>query len=167
MSGESPVRRILHHRMRAYYIPIAAGVLLIVSSFLPWMFLGEIRIGGIPDPAGFWVLGLGMIAVILAGLSIWTRKNSRHPLLLVGLAAFTITFLGYQWLSRSVREAAWARSQAHAIVEDVPMQPPPEMAVGLGIYLGVTAAVVLVGFGLTIVIKQVPRVYAAPEDDEP
>ena len=166
MSDESPLRRITHHRMRAYYIPIVAGVLLMISSFLPWMFLGEIRIGGVPDPAGFWILGLGMIAVILAGLSIWTRKNSRHPLLLVGLAAFTITFLGYQWLSRTVREAAWARSQARAIVDNVPVQPPADTVVGLGIYLGVAAALVLVGFGLTIVIKKVPRPYAVAEDDD-
>jgi hypothetical protein len=26
--------------MRSYYVAAAAGVLLIVSSFLPWMFLG-------------------------------------------------------------------------------------------------------------------------------
>ena len=162
----SALQIVLQHRMRAYYIPIAAGLLLIISAFLPWMFLGTVRIGGVPDPAGLWVLGLGLIAVTLAGLSIWTRKNSRHPLLVVGLAAFTITFLGYQWLSRSVRETAWARSQAHAIVENVPVEPPAETAAGLGIYLGIAASLVLVGFGLTIVIKKVPRPYAVPEDDE-
>jgi hypothetical protein len=159
------LQRVLSHSMRAYYIPIAAGVALIVSSFLPWMFMGEMRIGGVPDPAGFWVLGLGIIAVVLSGLSIWTRKNSRHPLLLVGLAAFTLTFLGYQWLSRSVRETAWARSQAQAIVENVPVQQPPETAAGAGIYIGIAASIVLVMFGLTIVIKKVPRPYAVEDDD--
>jgi len=159
------LQRVLSHSMRAYYIPIAAGVALIVSSFLPWMFMGEMRIGGVPDPAGFWVLGLGIIAVVLSGLSIWTRKNSRHPLLLVGLAAFTLTFLGYQWLSRSVRETAWARSQAQAIVENVPVQQPPETAAGAGTYIGIAASIVLVMFGLTIVIKKVPRPYAVEDDD--
>jgi hypothetical protein len=166
MSEDSPLSRITHHSMRAYYIPFAAGSLLAVSSFLPWMFLGDIKIGGVPDPAGFWILALGILAVTLSGLSIWTRKNSRHPLLVVGLAAFAITFLGYEWLSRSVRDAAWARAQAHAIVDNVPMQTPPDMAVGLGIYLGVAAAIVLVGFGLTIVIKKVPSPYALREDDD-
>jgi hypothetical protein len=166
MTEGSGLQRITKHSMRAYYIPIAAGLLLIVSSFLPWMFLGQVKIGGVPDPAGFWVLGLGMIAVTLAGLSIWTRKNSRHPLLVVGLAAFAITFLGYQWLSRSVREAAWARSQAQAIVENLPAKDPETTVAGLGIYLGMAAAVVLIGFGLTIVIKQVPRPYATPDDDD-
>jgi hypothetical protein len=160
------LQRIIKHRMRAYYIPTAAGLVLIVSAFLPWMFLGEVGIGGVPDPAGYWLLALGVIAVTLAGLSIWTRKNSRHPLLLVGLIAFAITFLGYQWLSRSVREAAWARAQARAIVENVPAEQPRETVAALGIYLGMTAALVLIGFGLTIVIKKVPSPYPVKEDDD-
>jgi hypothetical protein len=152
--------------MRAYYIPAAAGLLLILSAFLPWMFLGDSRVGGVPDPAGFWILGLGVLAVTLAGLSIWTRKNSRHPLLVVGLAAFAILFLGYQWLSRAVKETAWARAQAEAIVGNTPVQAPPPTSVGLGIYLGIAAAVVLVGFGLTIVIKQEQSPYATSDDDD-
>jgi hypothetical protein len=152
--------------MRAYYIPLVAGLALMVSAFLPWMFLGQTRVGGVPDPAGFWVLGLGVMAVTLSGLSLWTRKNSRHPLLVVGLAAFAITFLGYQWLSRAVRETAWARSQAEAIVGNTAVQPPPTTAVGLGIYLGLAASVVLILFGLTIVIKKTPQMYAVSEDDD-
>lgn len=152
--------------MRAYYIPASAGVLLIASAFLPWMMLGDVSLGGIPDPAGWWILGLGVLAVLLAGLSIWTRKNSRHPLLLVGLSAFAILFLGYQWMSRAVRNSAWAQTQARAIVENVPVGAPPDTAVGVGIYLGLVAATVLVLFGLTIVIKRVPRAYATPEDDD-
>lgn len=160
------MQRVLRHSMRGYYIPLAAGVLLVISAFLPWMLFGDVSIGGVSDPAGLWILGLGVVAVLLAGLSIWTRKNSRHPLLLVGLTAFAIMFLGYQWMARAVRNSAWARSQARAIVENTPAVTPPETAVGLGIYLGVIAAVVLVLFGLTIVIKRVPSAYAAPEDDE-
>ena len=152
--------------MRSYYVPVVAGLLLIVSSFLPWMALGEESVGGVPDPAGLWILVLGVTAVLLAGLSIWTRKNSRHPLLLVGLAAFAIMFLGYQWMSRAVRDTAWARAHARAIVEGVPAGEIPGTVVGAGIYLGLIAAVVLVGFGLTIVIRKVPGPYAKPEDDE-
>lgn len=152
--------------MRAYYIAVAAGILLAVSAFLPWMFLGEVPIGGVPEPAGLWILTLGVLAVVLAGLSIWTRKNSRHPLLLVGLTAFAVMFLGYQWTSRAVRDSAWASAQARAIVEGVPMGDPPQTVVGLGIYLGLIAAVVLVLFGLTIVLKKAPRPYAISEDDD-
>ena len=42
----------------------------------------------------------------------------------------------------------------------------PRNAVGLGIYLGLIAATVLVLFGLTIVVKRVPSAYAVPEDDD-
>jgi hypothetical protein len=152
--------------MRAYYIPIAAGLLLIVSAFLPWMTVDEVRFGGLPDTTGWWVLVLGCLAVLLAALSLWTRKNSRHPLLLVGLTAFAIIFLGYQWMARTVKTSAWAQAQARAIVENVPVGADPVTAVGPGIYLGLLAATVLVGFGLTIVVKRVPRAYAVPEDDD-
>jgi len=152
--------------MRAYYIPASAGILLIVSAFLPWMTLGDVSLGGVPDTAGWWILALGVLAVLLAGLSIWTRKNSRHPLLLVGLAAFAIIFLGYQWMVRTVRDLAWAQAQARAIVENVPVGADPVTAVGPGIYLGLLASIVLVGFGLTIVVKRVPRAYAVSEDDD-
>ena len=152
--------------MRAYYIPVSAGVLLAVSALLPWMKVGDVSLGGVPDPAGWWILCLGLFAVVLAGLSLWTRKNSRHPLLLVGLAALAIMFLGYQWMSRLVRDSTWAQAQARAIVENVPAGAAPETSVGPGIYLGLAAALVLVGFGLTIVVKRVPSAYAVPEDDD-
>ena len=152
--------------MRAYYIPASAGVLLAVSAFIPWMYVGDVSMGGFPATAGWWILGLGCLAVALAALSIVTRKNSRHPLLLVGLTAFAIMFLGYQWMSRSVRDAAWAQAQARAIVTDLPASAPPATAVGLGIYLGIVAATILVVFGLTIVVKRVPSAYAVPEDDD-
>src|SRR5215216_5614873 len=106
--------------MRAYYIPASAGVLMVVSAFLPWMYVGDVSLGGVPEPAGLWIVGLGAVAVLLAGLSLWTRKNSRHPLLLVGLAAFAILFLGYQWMSRTVRDASWAQARASEIVNGVP-----------------------------------------------
>ena len=118
--------------MRAYYIPASAGLVLIVSAFAPWMVAGDLSLGGVPDPASLWILGLGVVAVLLSALSLWTRKNSRHPLLLVGLAAFAIMFLGYQWMSRTLRDAAWAQSQARAIVENIPAGAPPETSIGTG-----------------------------------
>lgn len=152
--------------MRAYYIPVAAGALLIASAFLPWVSFGDVSLGGVPDPAGWWILGLGFVAMLLAALSLWTRKNSRHPILLVGLIALAIMFLGYQWMARTVRNSAWAQLQARAIVENVPAPAVPEISVGVGIYLGIAAAIVLVLFGLTIVVKRVPRAYAVSEDDD-
>jgi hypothetical protein len=107
------------HSMRTYYIALVAGVVLIASAFLPWVLVGDTAIGGVPDLAGLWILGLGISAVVLASLSIYTHKNSRHPLLLVGLVALGIFFLAYQWMERSAVQHAWARSQALAIVDNV------------------------------------------------
>ena len=115
----------------------AAGVLLVVSAFLPWMTSAMCRSAEFPTPAGWWIFGLGVLAVLLAGLSIWTRKNSRHPLLLVGLAAFAIMFLGYQWMSRDgarfrVGAGAGARDRGQRAGRRAARRP----SVGPGIYLG-------------------------------
>jgi hypothetical protein len=153
------------HRMRAYYVPLAAGGLLAVSAFLPWVVHGGIGVGGVPAASALWILGLGVMAMTLASLSVVTRKNSRHPLLLVGLVALAIEFLAWQWMRRSLAEQAWANAQARAIVEGGLAPAPGSTTVGAGIYLGVTAAIVIVLFGLTIVFKKASRPYAPPEDD--
>jgi hypothetical protein len=165
MAVADTVRLVTRHRMRAYYVALVAGTLLVVSAFLPWLFLGEIGIGGVPDLAGFWVLALGLTAILLASLSIYTRKNSRHPLLVVGLSSLGILFLAYEWMKRAVAEQAWARSQALAIVEQIAPGQTPETRMGYGVYLGLAGSIVLVLFGLTIVVKQVSTPYAEPEDD--
>jgi len=59
-----------------------------------------------------------------------------------------------------------ATSEPARIVSGAPAGAAPETAVGLGIYLGLIAATVLVLFGLTIVVKRVPSAYAVPEDDD-
>jgi hypothetical protein len=73
--------------MRIYFIPFAAGIVLAVSAFLPWVIVGGVPMKGVPDFTGLWIFGLGAAAALLAFLSLLTRKNSRHPLLLVGLLA--------------------------------------------------------------------------------
>jgi hypothetical protein len=153
------------HRMRAYYVPFAAGALLVVSAFLPWVVLGGIGVGGVPAASALWILALGVAAMILASLSVVTRKNSRHPLLLVGLVALAIEFLAWQWMQRSVAEQAWASAEAAAIVAGSRAAAVDHPSVGAGIYLGVAASVVIVLFGLTIVLKTAARPYAPPEDD--
>jgi len=166
MTAGSAMRLVAGHRMRAYYIALVAGAMLVTSAFLPWLFLGEIAIGGVPDVAGFWVLGLGATAMLLASLSISTRKNSRHPLLVVGLVSLGILLLAYEWMKRTAIEQVWARSQALAIVEQTSAGQQPETAIGLGVYFGITGSIILVLFGLTIVVKRVSSPYAEPEDDD-
>ena len=166
MSVGLAVRQVAGHSMRAYYVALLGGAMLVVSAFLPWLVLGETAVGGVPDVAGLWLFGLGLTAVLLASLSIYTRKNSRHPLLVVGLVSLGILFLAYEWMKRVAVEQAWARSQAVAIVDHVTPAETPAATAGQGVYLGMAGGVLLVLFGLTIVVKRVATPYAAPEDDE-
>ena len=157
---------VLAHSMRTYYLPMTAGLVLVISAFMPWVLMGEQRLGGVPNIAGLWVLGLGILAIVLATLSVITRKNSRHPLLLVGLAAFAIVLLTERMLERSAVDQAWAQSQARAIVQGQEAETQPEPAMAAGAYLGLSAATLITLFGLTIVIRRVARPYAALEDDD-
>lgn len=152
--------------MRAYYLPLAAGAVLAISAFFPRIRLGELSMGGVPMMSGLSTLALGGIAMLLAVLSVITRKNSRHPLLLVGLTALAIEFLGWQWMERSVTEQAWASSQAEAIVRDGAVVDPDRATRTAGLYVALLSSAVITGFGLTIVVKQVATPYAAPEDDD-
>lgn len=157
---------IVRHPMRAYYWPIAAGVLLGSSAFMPWIAVGEQRFGGVPDLAGLWILALAALAVILAWLSLVTRKNSRHPLLLVGLFAFGVLILAEQLMERTAVQQGWATSQARAIVEGGRAPPAAEPIMAPGAYLGLAAASMITIFGLTVVVKRAPQIYAEAEDDD-
>jgi hypothetical protein len=160
------MRGILRPGMRAYFVPLAAGVLLTVSAFLPWVVVGEVRLSGFPDVSGLWIIGLGVLAAVLATLSLITRKNSRHPLLLIGLIALGILFLSSRLMPRIVADRALTRSQALAIVDNLPPGAAPPAIVGNGIYIGMVAACALVAFGLTIVLKRAARPYAVEPDDD-
>src|SRR5581483_12455926 len=128
-------RGIFRPGMRAYFIPLVAGIVLVVSAFLPWVVVGEVRLIGFPDMTGLWIIGLGGLAAVLALLSLITRKNSRHPLLLIGLVALGIMFLSWQLMPRIVADRALTRSQALSIVENTPFGGAPDATVGNGIYV--------------------------------
>jgi hypothetical protein len=153
--------------MRGYFIPLVAGLVLTISAFLPWVIVGGESMPGVPDVWALWVAGLGALAAVLALLSLVTRRNSRHPLLVLGLAALGIMFLSWRILPRTAGERAQTISQAFAIVENRPMAAAPAADVGIGIYLGLAASAILVLFGLTIVVKRAaqPYVVTSPDDD--
>lgn len=153
--------------MRAYFIPLAAGVALATSAFLPWAVVGGVSLTGFPEMAALWVLALGALAAVLATLSLMTRKNSRHPLLVVGLAALGMTYLSLRIMPRLAGERARTVAQALAIVENRSLDEAPTAGVGIGLYVGLAASAVLVAFGLTIVIKRAskPYVITDPNDD--
>ena len=140
--------------MRAYFVPLVAGIVLTTSAFLPWVIVGNVAINGVPDVEALWIAGLGVLAAVLAVLSLVTRRNSRHPLLIIGLFALGIMFLSWRIMPRTAGERASTIAQAYAIVEDTPVGAPPVTVVGIGIYLGMVASLALVGFGLTIGIKR-------------
>ena len=152
--------------MRGYYVPLVAGLVLVASGFLPWIVIGETSLRGIPAVPALWVAGLGAIAAVLATLSIITRRNSRHPLLVVGLLALGLTVLSGRLLPRSVTERAASVSQANAIVDGTDVEPTPDALVGSGIYVGVAASAAIALFGLTIVVKRSARPYAVVSQDD-
>jgi hypothetical protein len=153
-------------RMRGYLVPLTAGVALTASAFLPWVIIGDTPLRGVPNVPALWVAGLGALAAVLAALSIITRKNSRHPLLVVGLVALGIMILSWRILPRSAGERALTLSQAFAIVENTPMAMAPTALIGSGIYLGLAASSVIVVFGLTIVVKRASQPYAVASADD-
>jgi hypothetical protein len=152
--------------MRAYFIPLVAGLVLAISAFLPWVIVGGVSMTGIPDTAAIWVAGLGALAATLALLSLITRKNSRHPLLIIGLFSLGIMFLSWRVMPATAGERALTISQAFAIVENTPMVSAQPADVGLGIYLGLAASCALVLFGLTIVVKRATQPYAVATADD-
>jgi hypothetical protein len=152
--------------MRAYFIPLTAGVVLVASAFLPWVIVAGTSIAGVPDVAALWVVGLGGLAAVLAMLSLITRKNSRHPLLIIGLFALGILLLSWRIMPATAGERALTITQAFAIVENTPMVAAPEAAVGIGIYLGLAASCVLVTFGMTIIVKRVSQPYVVANADD-
>ena len=152
--------------MRGYYVPVVAGLALVASTFLPWISIGDTTLIGMPSVPALWIAGLGAIAVVLATLSLITRRNSRHPLLVVGLLALGIMVLSWRILPRSVGERALSLSQAIAIVDGTDVAATPDALIGIGIYLGVAASAAITLFGLTIMVKRVVRPYAVPSRDD-
>lgn len=160
-------RGIFRPGMRAYFVPLLAGVALSVSAFLPWVIVADVSLRGVPDVPGLWIAGLGALAAVLALLSLITRKNSRHPLLLIGLVSLGIMFLSWRILPRSAGDRALTVAQAFAIVEGHTVGETPTASAGSGIYIGLLASLIIVGFGLTIVVKraQTPYTVVSADDD--
>jgi steroid 5-alpha reductase family enzyme len=152
--------------MRTYFIPLVAGVVLSASAFLPWVIVGDVAVKGVPEVEALWIAGLGALAAILATLSLITRRNSRHPLLLIGLISLGIMFLAWRIMPRTAGERALTVSQAFSIVENTPLKTSTNAVAGKGIYLGLAAAAVLVAFGLTIVVSRATRPYTVPDVDD-
>lgn len=152
--------------MRTYFIPLVAGIVLSMSAFLPWVVVGDIRLQGVPETAALWIVGLGALAAVLALLSLVTRRNSRHPLLLVGLVSLAIMFLSWRIMPRAAGERALILAEKIAILDNTPVRPAAEALTGIGIYIGLVASAVIAAFGLTIVVKRAARPYTVPDPND-
>ncbi|MGC4083641.1 MAG: hypothetical protein QM736_16410 [Vicinamibacterales bacterium] len=133
---------------RPYLIALAGSVALIASVFLPWLTVGDVGVPGVPDPAGYFVLGVGIAALLLSGAGSLARGDMRGWLMLAGLAG--LTTLVVVWLTgpTTVADRALARAEAIAIVDNVAVQPVPPVRVGVGLVLGVVGAAVVAVVGI-------------------
>lgn len=160
------VRGMFRPGMRGYIIPQVAGLVLAASAFLPWVHVSDVTLPGYPDMLALWIIGLGLLASILATLSLITRKNSRHPLLVIGLAALGIMVLSWKIMPIAIGERALTLAQAVAIVNETPQSEAPIASAGFGIYLGLLASAAISAFGLTIVVKRAAQPYAIASADD-
>jgi hypothetical protein len=161
------LRGMLRPGMRAYLFPLVAGICLAVSAFLPWIHINDVSLSGLGEMTAIWIVVLGALAAVLATLSMITRRNSRHPLLIIGLIALAIMFLSWRLMPQLAVQRARTRSQAIAIVEGSPIGESPTATAAVGIYVGLVSSIVVVLFGMTIVVKRAAATYAVttPDDD--
>jgi hypothetical protein len=118
------------------------------SSFLPWLRIGEVGLPGISDPAGYFVLGLGAVGALLSLVGLATARNTKHGLVLVGLAGLTTLVVVWFSGAATIADRAQARAEAVAIVDNVPVSPVPAVHAATGLVLGLAGAAAAAAVGL-------------------
>ena len=133
---------------RDYAVSLAGCVVLGASAFLPWLRIGDVGLPGIPDPVGFFVLGLGLVGVLISVVGVVSGRDTRQGLVLVGLAG--LTTLAVVWFNgaATVADRAQARAEAVAIVDNVPVLPVPAVHTAFGLLLGLAGAASVAAVGL-------------------
>jgi hypothetical protein len=135
-------------RRRPLLLSLIASGLVSGSAFFPWLRIGNIGLAGVPDPAGFFVLGLGLLGLVLSAIGMLTPRDTRQGLVLIGLGALTTLLVVWQTGPATVSDRALARAQAVALVDNVPVEPVPPVTVGAGLILGLLGAASVAGVGL-------------------
>ena len=133
---------------RPYVLSLIGCLALATAAFLPWLRLGDVGLPGIPDPAGYFVLGLGVLGALLSGVGIISRRNTRQALVLVGLAGLTTLIVVWVRGPATIADRAQARAEAVALVDNVAVQPVPTVRIGAGLILGITASAIIAAVGL-------------------
>lgn len=137
----------MHHR--PHFVSLAGSAALAGAAFLPWLRLGDVGLTGLPDPAGFFVLGLGILGVVLSAIGLRPGRDTRPWLVLVGLAGATTLVLVWMTGPGTVAERAQARAEAVALVDNVAVEPPPPVRIGAGVLVGLAGAALVVAAGMT------------------
>lgn len=134
---------------RIYLLSLAGSVALIASPFLPWLRLGTVGLAGVPDPAGYFVVGVGVVGAALSLAGGLLRREMRQALILTGLAG--LTTLGMVWWTGpdTVNDRATAHAEAVAIVDNQPVQTVPPAGVGFGLLIGLAGAAAVTAAGMT------------------
>ena len=102
---------------------------------------------------------------MLATLSLITRKNSRHPLLLVGLVALGIMFLSWRIMPQTIAERALdALAGARDRREHAGRARRPRRSPAAASTSGSPPSTVIVAFGLTIVVKRASQPYVVESE---
>jgi hypothetical protein len=135
--------------VRAYLLSLVGSVGLVAAAFLPWLRIGQVGLAGVPDPAGFFVAGLGVAGIVLSLVALRGLRSMANALFLVGLAA--VTALAVVWWNGPavVSERAHLRAQAVALVDEVALQQVPPVTVGSGLFVGVASALLVIAAGLS------------------
>ena len=142
---------------RIYALSLAGGLVLAASAFLPWLRLGDVGLAGVPDPAGFFILALGALAVGLSVVGLRGRRNPRQLLVLAGIAALTTLVVVWRTGPATIAERAQVHAEAVALVDNVPALPMPPAGVGVGLWIGMAGAAAVAAAGLTGIRTEASR----------
>lgn len=135
--------------LRPFFISLAGSAALVSSAFLPWLRIGEVGLPGIPDPAGYFVLGVGAAGLLLSAAGLVRRAETRPWLTLAGIAGSSALIVVWLIAPTTIADRARARAEAVAIVDNVAVSPVPPVRRGIGLGLGLAGALAITGVGLT------------------
>lgn len=133
---------------------LAGCAALAGGAFLPWLTIGPVGLPGIPDPAGFFVLAIGLLGALASGVGLRGRSDTRSWLMLAGLAGLTTLLVVWATGPRTIADRAQARAEALSLVDNVPLQPVPPVRPGVGLMLGLVGAAAVTGIGIAGVVRR-------------
>jgi hypothetical protein len=133
---------------RRYIASLIGCLAMSAAAFLPWLRIGDVGLPGIPDPAGYFVLGLGAVGALLSVVGMVTGRNTTQGLVLVGLAGITTLVVVWYSGAATIADRAQARAEAIAIVDSVPAVPVPAVHGAAGLVLGLVGAAAAAAVGL-------------------